>query len=143
MDTEKQIIACCKKQRRPWYREEEDDDTNARIRALALYLQINPDDIEPAKYGENLFEVGIGKRPDQYLVVTDNEADDLWDQELDRYIDDCLELPDHLEAYFDRDKWKRDARVDGRAHSLGYYDGNEGFETDPWDNTEYYIYRQN
>jgi len=77
----------------------------------------------------------------EYLVVTDDEADELWDQSLDSYIDDCLEIPETMAAYFDREAWKKDARMDGRGHSLSGYDGEECEET--VDDVTYYIYRTN
>ncbi len=69
----------------------------------------------------------------EYLVVTDEEADELWDQSLESYLEDCVEGADS--PYFDRDRWKKDARSDGRGHSLAGYDGSEQEEGD------YYIYR--
>ncbi len=77
----------------------------------------------------------------EYLVVTDDEADELWDQDLENYIDDCLEIPTAMEGYFDREAWKKDARSDGRAHSLSRYDGNE--DEAEAGNYEFYIYRVN
>ena len=41
-----------------------------------------------------------------------------WDEDLDDYIDHCLEIPDHLKNYFDREAWKIDAEQDGRGHSF-------------------------
>lgn len=76
----------------------------------------------------------------EYLVVTDDEADALWDEDLDNYIDECLEIPGHLKNYFDREAWKRDARVEGRAHSLNRYDGRE--DSVDVDGERFYIYRQ-
>lgn len=78
-----------------------------------------------------------------YLVLTDEEADVKWEESLDNYIEDCIlsEIPSYLRMYFDEEKWKRDARVDGRGHSLGHYDGNEHYED--VNETTYYIYRQN
>ena len=71
-------------------------------------------------------EVGVNDAgPRDYTVFTDSEADAAWDDYLESYIDDCLEIPDHLENYFDREAFKSDARVDGRGHSLSSWDGNE------------------
>jgi antirestriction protein len=60
-------------------------------------------------------------------VLTDDEADQRWEDSLDSYLDDCIlpELPDMAQAYFDSEAWKRDARIDGRAHSISHYDGEE------------------
>lgn len=79
----------------------------------------------------------------EYDVMTDEEADDRWEEELDRYIDDCImpEIPSELQNYFDRDKWKDDAKYDGRGHDISRYDGEE-YEEDV-NGTTYYIYRQN
>lgn len=85
---------------------------------------------------------------EKYLVVTDKEADELWDEDLENYIDNCI-LPDLNERYrdyFDREAWKLVARTDGRGHSLGRYDGSEDIESVEVDFNEYetfYIYRQN
>ena len=61
----------------------------------------------------------------EYAVLTDDEADTAWDAALESYIDDCMEIPEGMENYFDREAWKRDARMDGRAHAIGTYDGTE------------------
>jgi len=75
-----------------------------------------------------------------FLVVTDEEAEKYWDDELNNYIEECLDIPDIVRNYFDEEAWKRDARFDGRGHSLGSYDGNEYAEE--VGGVVYYIYRQ-
>jgi hypothetical protein len=84
-----------------------------------------------------------------YLVLTDEEADDKWDEELDNYIEECI-TPEidkldvgNLSYYikFDEEMWKRDAKMDGRGHSLSRYDGHEHEET--VNGETFYIYRQN
>ena len=50
-------------------------------------------------------------------------------------------MPEHFRSYFDEDKWKQDARMDGRAHSLASYDGDENYIE--INGIEYYIYRTN
>ncbi len=78
-----------------------------------------------------------------YLVLTDDEADDKWNDSLDSYIQECIfpELPKAYMNYFDEDAWKYDAKMDGRGHSLASYDGNENEET--VNDETYYIYRIN
>lgn len=86
-----------------------------------------------------------------YIVLTDEEADDKWEESLDNYIEECIqpeidklsENAGNLSYYitFDEETWKRDARMDGRGHSLSTYDGNENEET--IENTTFYIYRTN
>jgi hypothetical protein len=79
----------------------------------------------------------------EYLVVTDEEANNLWDESLENYIEECIlpEVPESFRPYFDNEKWKRDARFDGRGHSLSSYDGKEHDYS--IDGETYYIYRTN
>lgn len=103
-------------------------ETETRIRALATHLDCNLDLITESSYDERLLEIDNNdKFPDEYLVLTDDEADIDWDERLENYLDDCVlcELPDELQMYFDTEKWKRDARIDGRGHSISSYDGCE------------------
>jgi hypothetical protein len=76
-------------------------------------------------------------------VLDDSEADDRWEESLDNYLQECIypELTGNLQNYFDDEKWKRDARYDGRGHSLSSYDGCENEEE--VNGTTYYIYRTN
>jgi hypothetical protein len=78
-----------------------------------------------------------------YLVLTNEEADDKWEESLDNYLEECIypELQGNLKNYFDDEKWKDDARMDGRGHSLSSYDGNENEET--VEGETFYIYRIN
>jgi hypothetical protein len=80
---------------------------------------------------------------EEYLVLTDSEADSAQDEELENYIDECIlsELPEAYRSYFDDESWKRDARMDGRGHVLSSYDGSENEEK--VNGTWYYIYRTN
>jgi len=85
---------------------------------------------------------------DNYLVLDDGEADEAWDEYLDNYIEECIlhELPEQYRNYFDNDRWKEDARQDGRGHCLSGYNGNEYKETvndEDGDLHTFYIYRQN
>ena len=76
-----------------------------------------------------------------YAVMTDREANQAWDEALDSYIDECMEIPESVLPYFDDEKWKRDAKMDGRGHSLNFYDGGE--EEANINDVDYYIYRRN
>ena len=78
---------------------------------------------------------------EDYYVLTDSEADDMEDDSLDNYINECImpEIPEHLQNYFDEVAWKRDVRMDGRGHIISTYDGAEYEET--VEGTTYYIYR--
>jgi len=78
---------------------------------------------------------------EEYIVATDEEADEIEDEYLDNYIDECLEIPDNIRPYFDEEKWKNDARMDGRGHIIASYDGCE--DEEDVNGTTYYIYRIN
>ena len=115
------------------------DETEAE-RALAVLLECeDPSDGPNVEVDGD--RVTVGRR--EYLVLTDSEADAAWDSELERYIEDCIlpEIPEMYRGYFDEDKWKADARVDGRGHSLAGYDGEECEAR--INGTDYFIYRQN
>ncbi len=75
-----------------------------------------------------------------WLVGTDSELDDIWEENLRRLIDEVLEIPDHVRSYFDEDRWVSDAKTDGRAHTLARHDGCEWSE-DIGDTT-YFLYKQ-
>lgn len=97
------------------------------------------EELEPDNYNED------------YRVLTDEEADEAWEESLDSYIEECIE-PEiekitegqgNLGYYitFNEEMWKRDAKMDGRGHSLSSYDGHEIEET--VEGTTFYIYRIN
>lgn len=114
-------------------------ETNERIQALMLHTG----DTEADNYTEGYNEQTIEHDGAEYLVVTDSEADDMWEESLDNYIDECIlpELPEWVQNYFDDEGWKSDARHDGRGNSLSSYDGFENEEN--FEGTTYYIYRMN
>jgi len=118
--------------------------TNERIQALAQHLQVKDKDIEEDTMDNSfIHKNGDVQYPPEYLVLTDDEADTEWDRSLDNYIDEVImsEIPEMYQMYFDDERWKDDARVDGRGHSLNGYDGSEEVET--VNGTDYYIYRTN
>lgn len=122
-------------------RSKENKMENLKKLALAQHLQIDTDCIEDSigtlGYDNCTFETDDG----EYLVLTEEEAEDRWEESLDSYIEECLEIPEHIRNYFDEDAWKADARMDGRGHSLSSYDGVEYTET--VDDIEFYIFRTN
>ena len=93
---------------------------------------------------EQLAEVEeIGEYEGDYLICTDDEAQDRFVQCLQDYIDDCImpTIPESLRYYFDDEKWMRDAEIDGRGHTLASYDGEENEVI--VDEETFYIYRIN
>ena len=121
-------------------REECDED---ELRRLCLFQLLRVDnqervilcEVSPSTWDGTRFDVGRA----EYLVLDEDEANDAWDESLDNYLDECVlcELDGIAETYFDREAWKRDARHDGRGHSLSSYDGCE------MDAQEYCVFRIN
>jgi len=113
---------------------EDDDD----CKYLALVAEFGTDALDACEcnYDDCLLESGCG----DFLVLTEDERESRWDDCLESYLDDgCVEGADSF--YFDREKWKSDARMDGAGHALSGYDGNE-YEVNgcgEW----FYIYRTN
>ena len=121
----------------------ENTDEN-KIKALASFLGCDEGDISKEnfdRYGVDVFSVGR----EEYCVGTDDEADVAWLASLESYIEECIEpelnfdklgsLGDYVK--FDREMWLRDAKMDGRGHSLSSYDGEEN------EQDGFYIYRTN
>ncbi len=63
----------------------------------------------------------------EFLVLTNDEAEAAHEEALEQYLDEIVlpELDENVSKYFDREAWKRDARLDGRGHALSMYDGEE------------------
>ena len=110
-------------------------------RALAAMLECDPEEIGESSYDECLLEYG----KHEYLVCTEDEADQKWEEQLDSYLEECVypELPDNMKVYFDAIAWKRDARMDGRGHSISGYDGNETDAIDPVSKESFVVFRMN
>ncbi len=98
------------------------------------------DDISTSSYEDTRIEY-CGA---EYLVLTEDEKKEYWDDSLQSYLDECIypELPKNIQGYFDEEKWKQDARFDGAGHAIACYDGEER-EYQAEDGTWFYIYRVN
>ena len=119
-------------------RKEYSEEDAEKILALALEEDITVTELSDISGGGTSFSFG-GR---DWIVATDSEADALQDEDLDNYLEEYVlpDLPETAQRYFDNKAWKRDARMDGRGHSLGRYDGNECYHT--VNGTTYYLYRQ-
>ena len=60
-----------------------------------------------------------------YLVLTEDEREQRWEEALDQYLDEDGLVPGADSPYFDQEAWKRDARMDGAGAMLSPYDGEE------------------
>ncbi len=78
---------------------------------------------------------------EEFMVLTDEESDDMWDEQMDNYIDDCIldQMPTNLRSYFDYERFKKDESYSGRGALLSGYDGIENEVEVNGD--DYYIYR--
>ena len=90
--------------------------------AFAIHKEISVSELKYVEFQDNNIEYD----GESWLVLDDSEADERWEEELDWYIEECImpEIPKYLQWYFDEEKWKNDARNDGRGHSISKYDGN-------------------
>ena len=78
----------------------------------------------------NCFEYGRH----EYLVLTDDEADQKADEHSQNLIDEMLHsVPDTIKYYFDEERYLEDTRADSRS-TLAGYDGYEHASGD------YYIF---
>lgn len=110
-----------------------------RVLAYAEMQEYDISDLKDIEFENNT--ITDGNR--EFLVLTDSEADEAWDESLDNYIEECImpEIPEYLQNYFDCEAWKAAAQYNGRGHSLSSYDG---CETEIRFFDEYfYIYRTN
>jgi len=104
--------------------------------ALADHLECDVDEIIH-EYDNNGHIYSHGT--DEYIVADDADCDELWKESIDSYIDDCVlpEIPEAYQSYFDNEAFFEACKMDGRAHSLATYDGDEHWIAD------FYIYRIN
>ena len=117
-----------------------------KIIALAKHLDISPmeanEDIQQSNYNDCLYSYsGI-----EYLVCTDDEADELEREYLENMIDECYlyslknENKNHPALdYIDIERWINDWSGN-RGENLGRYDGKENEED--VSGLTYYIYKQ-
>jgi hypothetical protein len=120
-----------------------------KVIALAQFLNVSLKKVNAPDESSDACEAFTADgEPGEYLVLTDDEADRACDEQLDQYIDDCIlpEIPEAYRTYFDREAWKRDAKLsDGRGHTLSSYDGEEHEERVLTNDgpVYFYIYRVN
>ena len=79
-------------------------------------------------------------RTDKWLILTDSEADTKWMEYAETYAEDVrLEIPRHLQTYFDEDEYIEDLLDNGRGALLASYDGAE--REQEVNGTTYYLYK--
>jgi hypothetical protein len=83
----------------------------------------------------------------EYLVLTDEEAEERARESTETYVDDCVlsEIPQGYRNYFDTEKFVNDVlRHDGIGSVLASYDGSENEHSwSEYGTEEYKIYRTN
>jgi hypothetical protein len=114
----------------------EDDDEKRCLIAVAWSRdqgnKTGPTDCS-VEYGDVIKVEGA-----EYRVLNDDEKEEAWDEALENYLDEgCVEGADS--PYFNREAWKKDARMDGVGHCLACYDGceNEYHTGNEW----WYLFR--
>lgn len=122
-----------------FYRDKLKDETDLeaepdqKIAALARYLSVDP--LTLPRMSDARTHYG----DQEYLVLTDKEANDAWDVELSRRFDELVsELPDGMKELVDKVSWTSAAARHGRADVLST-DFTEGQVTH--DDTKYFIYK--
>ena len=80
---------------------------------------------------------------EEYWVLTDDEADEKAELEAQYIAEEAQqEIPNHLQQYFDMDRYISDYISEGRGYLLDIYNGSEYSIT--LDNgSVFYIYRRN
>lgn len=101
------------------------DNKDPKVVALARHLDVSEESINEER--DNTYSSDDARG--EYLVLTNSEANEAWEESLNSYLNDMLDdrktVPAWCAQYFNREAWKRDARHDGRGHSLSPYDGHE------------------
>lgn len=77
---------------------------------------IGPEDVQV----EENDEIRIGG--ETYRVLNEHDKEEAWEEALESTGSECVD--GYNGPYFDREKWKRDARMDGVGHALSPYDHN-------------------
>ncbi len=109
-----------------------DDDCCCCVALLHYYENVgecDPDDCAVVR-GDTIKVAG-----NEYRVLTDDEADDAFNEYLEQLLDEEGMVPGADSPYFDREAWKTDAGMDGRGPSLACYDGDE------YGCYDYFVYR--
>ena len=99
-----------------------DDEELDRRTALARLLNINILETERASEDGRTFEA-VGR---DWMVLTDDEADDAFNKAVENYVDDCMDIPSNIAPYFNMEAYREDVKMsEGRGPLLASYDGEE------------------
>jgi len=118
------------------------EDSDDKLAAVALlWYRENEGTCDPSD-SKHIRDETVEVGGNEYRILTDDEADAAHEEYLEQLLDEEGMVPGADGPYFDREAWKRDAKMDGRGHSLSHYDGDENeYRAD--DGEWYYLYRQN
>lgn len=118
--------------------EEKNFSCPEKVIALCFEEEITLAEIDLITHeGGNRFSYG-GR---EWLICTDEEADEEFNEQTERYIEECIlsQIPENLQQYFDNGKFIADARWDGRGNALSSYDGHEKEQS--VNGAMYFLYR--
>jgi hypothetical protein len=103
----------------------------SRLKALAKFLELDSGDkacISTSAYDPCVLQFDGAK----YLVLTDEEAEQRFDEAIRDFIEDCfestlfelMEIPKNIRDYFDEERFIHDVKANGRGPYLSS-DGRE------------------
>ncbi len=107
-----------------------------KVLAYCLFQGLSPSDLNAISEQGNEFD-------NKYLVLTNEEADEMAESYAQSYCDDVVlpEIPEPYRRFIDEQAVIDAVLYDGRGICLSSYDHSE--ETQEVDGTTYYIYRVN
>lgn len=93
-----------------------EDNYDERVVALAYHLEGGKAYFSELEYDDAKDKLDEAKElidARDYLILTDEEADDLWDERLDDLIEDCIlsQIPEPYRFYFNEEMYKRDCKM--------------------------------
>lgn len=101
--------------------------------------KLDADDVSASTHNSKIIEIGPKR---QWLVLTENEAEDLFREHMEEWADERLkECPEDLQPYIDREAFIDDLMDrESREMTLCAHDGFE-YESEDFDGEIYFIYR--
>lgn len=115
-----------------------------RMKAFCEHFGCTEEEVEVDNYNGCCFNYNDC----EYLILTDDEADEEEKERLDDYLENCLlpELPEWCHRYFDEEEWYKDNKGWDRPSWISSYDGEEtevSVKSEEGNSVYFYIYRIN
>lgn len=115
-----------------------------RMKAFCEHFGCTEEEVEVDNYNGCCFNYDDC----EYLILTDEEAEEEEKRCLENYLEECLlpELPDWCHKYFDKEEWFADNKGWDRPSWIATYDGEEievSVKSEEGNSIYFYIYRIN